>query len=288
MGESVIANGETSLQSNCVKTIARFTVDVANLNIGYVVSPNMTLNNLDWNVELRRKGDFVALILQSSSYNVSLWSCDAQATFKLFPQKELFKHDLERKLTKRTFTNRNSTYEIVDFVNYSDFLNYFVIDNQATFEIEISTCNSKTTASTGFQQIFSRLHIVLDNISYLTEKISSEVIVRDIRWNIRIEKKEGLIGVWLQAAESDLDISSTYDVTATIKLLTFDGSKQSITKSFSHAYSWGSTKGGLDSFVPFTLLMDKANKFVFEDKTHFLLEFRVEEPKSLWDFENSH
>lgn len=282
-----IATQATSSQSSCIGTIAQFTVDVADLNNNLdIVSPNVTLNNLNWNFEIRRNGDFISLLLHSSTDNVSQWSCDAQATFKVFSQHNS-KYAIEKKMSKRTFSNRNSTYEIDEPIAFSNFLNNFVVDNQTTFQIELFTCNSKTNTSTAFQQIYSRIHIILDNVSQLNEIVSSQVVVRDIRWNIRIQRRQTVVDIFLEAEEDDLDISSNYNVTATFKLLTYDNSDKAVIKSFNHAYRWGSTKGGFDSFVYFSFLMDKNNKLVFDDRSHLLVEFKVEEPQSLWDFENT-
>lgn len=221
----------------------------------------------------------MAVYLKSYTKQAIKYSCDAQANFKLHPQQTTVPFT-ERALHKRTYTDITTMHEIADFIDYSHLMNHYVIDNHTIFEIEISTFQSKRK-SPGFQQIYSRIHILLDNVSQLNEIVSSEVIVRDVRWKVRTER----INLYLEAAQDDLEKSSTYDITATIKLLRFDKNMEPIIKRFTHEYHSASTKAGISPFLQWSQFMDKYNKYVLEDKAHFLVEFNVAEPKSLWDIE---
>lgn len=273
----------SNLQSNYIGTIVRFVVDVTNLsNQQNIISPTVTLNNLEWSVGLRMNGDFISISLRSHSKNSFKYSCDAQANFKLYPQQKQ-SHVAEKSLRKLTYTDTNSINEISTFIDFSNFKNYYVIDNRATFEIEISTILSKM-APKSFQQIYSRLHITLDEVSQLNEVVSTEVILRDIRWKVRTQRQNTFLNIYLEATQADFGKSSTYDVTANIKLLRFDNG-ESYTKSFTHEYHSSSTQAGVSPVLYWSQFLDKNNKFVFQDRAHILVEFKVAEPKTLWNFE---
>lgn len=306
----------TSLQSNFIGTIVRFVVDVTNLsNDQNIISPTVTLNNLEWSVGLRKTGDSIAFSLRSYSKNSAKYSCYAQANVQLFPKQKQNQlqvaerlgasmrtrqvgrfdlnsvqlnrnvqvHTVEKSLEKRAYTDTNSMHEINAFIDYSNFRDYYVIDNRATFEIEISTILANLVPK-GFQQISSRLHITLDDVSQLNEVVSSEVIVRDVRWKVRTQRQGDSLNMYLEAAQDDFEKSSTYDVTATVKVLRFDNG-QSLNKSFTHEYHLTSTKAGISPVLQWSQFIDKSNKFVFQDRAHLLVEFKVAEPTTLWNIE---
>lgn len=281
---NVVANDDLTTESDLtsVATILQYTPNgLDELQYGKK-SQSFLLNDVVWYVYLYSSNSGISLGLQSSALSGSSWSSDAELTFKLFPKVETA-NVIEKKLTKRTYSDRNPSHEIVEFIEYRDFLNDYTIDYEADFEIEITTSKSKRSSELGFQQIYSKFHIPLDDVSNLLTKTSPEVIVRDIKWKVVIERKGEKFGVFLEADKNDMDKTTSYVVVVIIKILTHDGSKSPYFQTFAGNVRWGSNFLGNSTILTWEEFTKPDNKYVLYNEAHLLVEIKVEEPKSLWD-----
>lgn len=282
---------------NGLAVVLRFDADVTFLSSRCVESSSVVLNNIEWSVKLCKDepsiNSFVNVILKShvGAYNhVPRWTCNAQATFKLLP-KSSHMQNIQKQLTTQRFTEINTSHAINAFVNWNAFFTHYVSNNQAAFEIAISTNSINVEESRDLDQITSRVHVMLPNVSRLGRTTSPEVIVRGIKWRVVVERFNDNLGVHLEANEGDLGTSSTWGqiehkVVANFKLLTYDPTARSIIQSFTNTYYWGASKRGFDCFIGWYSFIDGSRKFILDDKANLLVEFTVGEAKSLWEIDD--
>lgn len=284
----------TTSQVNCLASVFRFTADVSYLSQRCVESSNVTLNNLSWKVQICKgtynSGDTIDVTLAASSDGShSNWSTEAEATIKLHPKKTV--QLIEKTLPKTKFTSDDFERTIKNVVSYSDFMSNFVYDNLAEFEIALSTVHLAEKEQTDVDVIKTRLHVMLDDVSNLVKSETSEFVVRGIRWKVVVERiggaQEGLGGtlaIYLEAAEEDFGNSLSYDVEMQFTLLTFDKNAPVSSEAYSQVFHWGATKGGANNFMRWEIFLDPSRKFILDNRANLLVEFKVSEPKTLWDF----
>lgn len=285
MGGRVFAN-EARADVSSLDTIIQFTPDLTELeNSDCLESPHIELNNLQWSIILCKKEInaqlFLSVQLHSDSPHKDVWSSDAIANFKLFPQGGNVAV-VEKTLTKQTYSNRNPSHEIENFINYDIFMRDYVSDFEANFEIEISTSKSKKSES-GLQQIYTKFHVLLNNVTNLGKRILPEVILRDIGWTVVIERNDDKISLFVEANKNDFDKSVSYDTSATITVLSLDSQKPVFAPTISNNIRWSSNKLGKNDFMEWTSFTDPDNKFILDNEAHLLIEIKVGAPKSLWE-----
>lgn len=256
-----------------------------------VESSEITLSNVSWKVKLCKRQtsngtDVVDFYLQSLSNEHEYWSSDAQATIKLLPVNDIDRI-LVRKLAKRNYKNTNSANAVKAFISWEDFVQNYVNDNVAKFEIELSTNGVTHYAPRNVTQSFSRVQILLDDVSKLEDFNSSNVVVQGVNWKVHVQRKDYYLGVFLEADEDDFSMGSSYNVTAVFKLLSFDFNTKPLTKTLVHNYRWGSTEQGFKEYLYWDDFLTSNNKYVFQGRAHLLVQFKVADPESLWDVEGN-
>lgn len=290
MGGSASINAVDALNCSQVDYLAstfRFAVDITALQNSFVLSPAIELNTVQWRVQLQFTYLFESITAHLVPYsdNAALkWSCDAEATYKLVDANGILSPGNTSK--KLTYSYTNSTQEITNVIGYNELMENYVSENKVTFEIYISTSRFKVKKSNGFQQIYAKVHILLKNVSALGEDVSEDMTVRGLKWRVRTAKNSTVVDVHLQAMRDNFDKELTYEVTGTVSLLSFDANTKPIVKNFNQIYRWASNVLGIDSFVRWSDLTDEESKFVLDNEAHLVVEFKVEEPKQLWDIDN--
>lgn len=283
-----------TLEANRVGSVFNATVDIRYLEHGQCAetSTSVHLNDIEWSVKLCKSVSAshasaldVALVSKVKGFGAK-WHCDAQATIKLFGQKVSV-----NQLPRNRFTNYVPQHFIRGFIHWTEFSTYHVSENQTTFEVALSTNVPNTNEPSDVDVTKARIHVMLENVSKLTTNLSPEVVVRGIRWRIATERfggaqvgMGGALSVYLAAIEEDFGISSCYKVNATFKLLTYDPNVKPAENTIEELYHWGVPQRGFNRFLRWESLFDAAGKYILGDKANILVEFSVEEPKSLWDF----
>lgn len=285
LGGKVIAN-EAEIGVSSLDTIVQFTPDLTELeHSNCLESPYVELNNLQWSVQLCKTQldarEYLTVRLNASSPNEIVWSSDAVANFKLFPQGQN-SAVVEKTLPKQTYSNQNPSHEIQYFIDYEIFMRDYVEDFEANFEIEISTSKTKHSDS-GLQQIYTKFHVLLKDVTNLGKRSLPEVILRGIRWTVVIERIDNKISLFVEADKNDFDKSVTYDSSAIISVLSLDSQKPAHSSKFANNIRWSSNKLGTNDFLEWTSFMDPQNQYIFDNEAHLIVEIRVGEPKSLWE-----
>lgn len=274
---------------NAVGSVFVFNADVTCLRSNCVESSSIILNNIKWSVELCRSNNnpnVIDVTLKSAMDGyVPRWNCNAQASVKLLPKTEL-RAMIEKQLPQQKFTEINASHGIVAFINLDVFFTYYVSDNRATFEIALSTNSMNIEDVADMNQIKSRVHVMLPNVSRLGRATSPVVVVQGIKWQVVVERQHENLSIYLEATESDFNRGSTYRVDANFKLLTYDPSARPVIKSFTQTYHWGATLKGFTQFISWIDFIDGSRKFILDDKANLLVEFQVE-PESLWQIDDS-
>lgn len=279
--------------STCVASFFRFTPNVQHMRSTdsiCVESEPVILSELFWKVMLCKRPistvnsgtrEVIDVSLQSSSDDSLLpWSCEAGATIKIFP---LNGTAIEKNLAKREYSNLNSTYGVKEVFSWNEFLHSFVKDNEASLEVEIFTDGAHKNAPSNVEQIYTRIHVMLDKVTDMTDYYSTNVTVRGIKWRVHVQKKDYYLGVYIQADDDDFDLSLSYKIDATIKLLTFNDKVKPIVNNFTHVYRRGWTENGFKEFMYWDTFVGTTNDYVVKDKANLLIQFRAEKPKSIWD-----
>lgn len=266
-------------------TVFEFRANVSSLvNQEYIQSSPIPLNNLVWTVELTKNShaESLQVVLKSvSNTTLPYWTCEVYAVIKLFHKDGDETKAVTIHLDKTEYSNVKNEYINTNFIDWKNFMENYVKNNEAIFEIELSMYPLNCQKPTDINQLYQRLHITLDNVSKLKEINSSVMLLRGIKWQIRIEQNENNLTAFLSAEENDLDISSTYKVNGFFKLLSFDSDKEASVKMFNHEIRRGSSRVR-------TLLLDwnesdnESSPYVENDRINLLVEFKVGKPKSLW------
>lgn len=129
----------------------RFTLNTANLNSGWMNSPEIELRNLKWKVKFCKKstegsndtGSLAVHLESTFDKDSTKWWCDAQAAFKSLQKDDQADKSVVKYLSKKTFDKENLSHGIDDFIKWDVFLRQHVYGNQATFEIEMTTSSLK-------------------------------------------------------------------------------------------------------------------------------------------------
>lgn len=264
-------------------SVFQFTADVTDLPTKPVKSSPITLNNLKWNVILSKSEDenWVQVHLESTS-NLSYWTCMVQASLKLLPKEDIEDEAIIASWKNVKFSHVNITYSNPQFIGWDDFINNYVNEDlEATFEIELSTSLLNCKKPSDINQIYTRLHITLENVGKIQEIVSSEMIVRGVRCRVRFVKKENILNATLIANETDIETYLSYNVSGIFKLLSFDGSTEPSVLNFTHYYRRGSSQVE-KTLLDLTILENGTSPYVEDNRANVLVEFKVDKPKSLW------
>lgn len=283
-----MATDEITSKLDCFVTLFRFTVNANALeSTNCVESSNVVLRDVSWKVKLCKRPtkdidttkatNVVDIFLISALDDGSgKWSCEAQAVFTLLQKEGQNDKTIRNVLQKQQFGDANLSFGIENFVDWDKFLAEYVNDNKAFLDVEISTNPLQRIVPSKMVQLYTRLHMFVENVSKLDEIFSSEVIVQGIKWKIHIEKIADNLAVYLLASDIT-DMSWSYSGDIKIELLSYDG--RPLAQRLGHDFSWATPEAGFDKFLSWSEFIDSKNKYVVNDKANFIVEFKVDEPK---------
>lgn len=283
-----------TLKLNDIGTVFLLKVNTEILNKTCEYSFEIELNNVKWKVKFCKKStDGDANIQALAVYLVAAfdksemeWSCDAQAVFKLFQKDGRAVNCVVKDLSKKTFDKRNPCHGIDDFIKWDDFLQNHVNENQAKFEIEISTgvLERKSMALHDMERVSAQFHVAIEGASKLTNCFSSEVVLQGVRWKVSCTKSGEFLVVYLSGNEDDIDSNWSYNVAAKFTLMSFKSDIKPISYKFVHEYGadfdWGYPK-----FLKWSEFIDENKKYVSRDKANLFVEMKVEQPKPIWNIQ---
>lgn len=276
-----------SVNVSCLGSVIRFTSDVSKIVSRCIESPEINLNNLLWKVKICYENSFFWAYLQSSSsVRASNWTCDARATIKALPNN---KHEgiFVRQLPNYRYSE-SKTNQRIELMSWSLFTSNYVNENEANFEIEISTIPVIRANSPPSMNLISTTFVIpLDNVNNLTAINSSVVVVQGVKWRVQVRRNNQNLSLYLMADdENDFSLGTFYSVEAYFKLLTFHINTKSVVKSFTHHYSYGSLVNGIDDFLSWSTFTESNSKFIIQNKARIVVQLNVGEPQStLWDID---
>lgn len=280
-------------RSNYLGTIFRFIINVNYLESSCIESSDIILSDVSWKVKFCKgrsnadgKNDTNALDFELSSVfgeNTATWSCKAFMTLKLFHKNGQDNSTLVLNLSEQMFSNTNASFGIKSFLSWDTFLEQYVQNNEASFEIEMSTTPLILKVSSEVEQIYTKFLLILDHRSKLRESFLPEVIVRGIKWRIHTKTlRNDTVCSHLQAV--DIGTNWSYKVSASISIVNENG--PAYTYKFNHTFSRESSEAKPKNIM---LKNVQHSDFVNLDeisnmigKTVLLVEIKVDEPKPLW------
>lgn len=199
-------------------------------------SPVFELSQIFWRTKLcsvlSGNAKTVYIYLESS-FTSNYWSCEVQAKFKVHPKSSSYS-PIAGTITKKKFTNTNPIYGFDTYTSWSTFKNNYVdVDQLATFEVDIATSGLNRTI--GAEDASVKFHFLVEDVSKFTYKASPVLNVRNINWNVIVERGPQNLEVMLQADKNDMDIDLSWYVTASFKLLSLTYGSAAATK-FSYTF----------------------------------------------------
>lgn len=279
------AEGKASSKLNSFATAFRFTMETSRLTKTPIVTPSIELNGVQWTVQFKYKNHNLDIHLIPNFDHATVDSVEVEASYKLLQRIDREDKTFAKFLTKRLIEKQNAKPLTMEkFVNWNDFKLNFEYQQQATIEIEIITNPLKRKdlrPPHGLDVMTKKALIELENLNAMDQKVASEFELRDIKWSIYTEKKNGSLAVYLKANEKDLDKLS-WEVHATLTLLSFDNNVELIQRTFTHNYGVASPMRGIEKFVSWTELFDQNKKFVLNDKANLFVDIKVDEVKQIW------
>lgn len=287
---SVNRNPSTSV-INPIENVIQLVVDVNDLELNCIESPDYILNALPWKIKLCKsivdsnntKRNVVNASLESPFGDyMSKWSCKAGAIFKLFPKNRKNDEIIVKNITKDTFDSMSTSQGIDEIVSWETFLDKYVLENEALFEINISTESPYRKVETELTSV--KFHVFAENITKPGIFSSPRVVVRGIHWNVSIGKQGNSLAIYLHADENDMDPNESMEVTATMTLMPMDDSVQPESGQFTRLFGKRhNTNRGFSDLISWDKFIEPNNKFIENDTATFLVELSVGEPKLHWN-----
>lgn len=279
------AEGKASSKLNSFATTFRFTMETSRLTKTPIVTPSIELNGVQWTVQFKYKNHNLDIHLIPNFDHATVDSVEVEASYKLLQRIDREDKTFAKFLTKRLIEKQNAKPLTMEkFVNWNDFKLNFEYQQQATIEIEIITNPLKRKdlrPPHGLDVMTKKALIELENLNAMDQKVAAEFELRDIKWSIYTEKKNGSLAVYLKANEKDLEKLS-WEVHATLTLLSFDNNVESIQHTFTHSYGVASPMRGVEKFISWTDLFDQNKKFVLNDKANLFVDIKVDGVKQIW------
>lgn len=164
-----------------------------------------------------------------------------------------------------------------------------ILNHQVPLLLDSEVSPNDETPPVVVNGIFASLHVLLDNVANDTQLdyYSPEVVLQGVKWKIHIQRVDKYLGVFLEANNDDLDLSLSYTVDASFKLLIFSDPKTAIrnpiNRQFLHHYRRGWSKHGFANFIEWYDFVHPKHDYVVRNKANFFIQFKAEQPKSVWD-----
>lgn len=276
-----------SASSYCFATIFRFTADVSMLASGSVVSPEIRLSDVNWKIELQKKTDETGIknvlgvfLVSKFDKNTENFSIKAQAAFKLLRNDGQMEESIIKHLPKVRFSSIKQSHGFDDFVDWIDFLDRFVNENGAVFEIEITA--EPLIQTFGLDIGYAKFRVVVNDVSELDSCYSSETVVRGIKWKLRIQRQDESLSAFLYGDTNDMDKHWSYRTECTLKLVSFHEDVRSIKYSFKHDFCMEMNALGYNKLLDWSDFVSAEKQYVRNDNACFIIEMKVDEPKPMW------
>lgn len=281
----VYPTNKANLTLNNFATVFRFTLDVLRLQTTNTISsPYIELNGVNWLIRFNQLNNNINVSLVPS-FNYGAGAVEVEAAFKLYQKQDKKDKSFVRLLSKRLVSSYKSVSTTIEnFIDLKDFMENYVYENKATFEIEIITnplSRKDLSPQLGLDVVSKKIFVEVENVNNLFQNISALTEVRGVDWKVLTEMKQGKFGVYLQADENHLGKWS-YEVDATFKLLSFNSSVESIQNSFTHNFHLGSTTRGFENVLGWSDMI--GNGFVVNNTANLFVDIKVGDPQPLWSF----
>lgn len=279
-----------SFGSSCISGKFLYTVNIPIKTFTTAESSEIESSRVQWKVKLCKKSSVLAVYLESSlgseSSETLKWSCEAQAAFKLLHKDGRNDKSIVKYLPKQKFGHSNLCSGFEDFINWTDFLEYHVADNQAVFEIEISTNPLKLNYRSEVDQTYAKFRVILNDVSTAQCYDSPKIFLRGVEWwTYIIQEKNGDLSLGLSANTKQMISNWSYKASAVFKLLSYADEiapleRRIETAEFRHEMDscWG-----LYQFIRWPELFDVHKQYVLGDQGIMEIELNVNEPTPLWD-----
>lgn len=191
-------------------------------------SSEVRLSDLQWKVTILRSAasGYVGVYLVAKSEGATYkWTCDAQAVFKLRHKDGHNDQSVVKCLAKHKFSDENLCSGIEEFMAWKEFLEHFVVNNKATFEIEISTnplklITTPTSDVSDIDQRYVKFRVSIKKLSAAADAVyTPEIVVGGIRWKIKAQKRNMAYSILVGATKEDMFSNWSYIANITLSLL---------------------------------------------------------------------
>lgn len=259
------------------ETFFRIRVTVDEIESKCVKMPDFQLSLVFWTIQLCNTPDAVnASLVSYYAREGRQWSSKAEAIFRLMPKDDGSREPIEQTISSQ-FDNKNPSFGIEELVSWSVFMEEYVQENAAIFEVEISTEAPIRVMHT--EQISSRSIVVLNNISNFDNQLTSEFWVRGMKWRVyAVKTEENTFGMYLHVDQSDVLKNEIMTVQGNFELQTW-GYGSPYQQSFRGDVTKKTNRLGSPKFLSWESFVNANNTFVLNDVAKIIVNFSVSEPK---------
>lgn len=260
--------------------IVKFKIDPTEIGSkigGCAESNDFILSGISWKVKVcitdeLLSNDAIVELVSNLIGDTETWSCQAEATVKLLsPQKTGKPHKGE--LKSFTHSKAEPSNSLKKFIKWDVMKKKYLMNGVATFEFDIKT--KIPNRSPKSEQYTTKFQVRAKQVRSLGEQYSNEVVVHGIRWRVLTSKMQDNFAVFICANENDTDITKSWKVSATIKLLSADKDK-SISKPVPETtIDWTQTKLGHTDFMKWDEFTNKEKKYVQNNAALLEIELTV-------------
>lgn len=251
-------------------------------------SHKVVLCGIPWRVRVckrlnSKKEDVVDVLLVCSPKTSLDWNCHAKATITLHSSKSE-QPSYVKNFPKCEFKKDSASNGLTSFMSWSDFQRY-VYNDQICVGVLLAANPPFYVNESEILQTSTRFLFNVNNISKLESKSSAEMKVGGTAWYINLRRKDGYLAVYTHESRNPLNQYWTWEMKCSLKLLSFDESRESVQREFDHCYNLNSRGWGFSKFLHWDTFIDPTKKYVSKDKAVFEIELKVSQPKPLWNID---
>lgn len=299
------------MESSSFRKIFTFSADVKNLVMTHEESSAFRLNNMQWKIKicktaagcvavylvcedksflpqfLKKLSWWANYLLKISLLDTDKWSCETQTQFKLLHKSGENNRSVVKSLLKQTFSHAKPCHGIEHFMEWNEFMEDFVVNNEATLQIEILSkplmFESIIASTSNIDQSYCKFRVLIENVSKFRFVSSRKVVLRGIRWYISIRKKGNHLSIYLCYITKDMPLNWYYKVNATLSLLSYHEDSPPLRRFIEGNFRRELYANcGYPNFISWESFIDTNNGYVHNNCATLEFKIKVDEPKELW------
>lgn len=275
---------------NRFEVFERFKVNIEDIEkqeSKCVESPAFQLNALNWIIRACKKAEkdegeadekdrFQIFLVANFGDSDADKICEAKVHFTLLAKEGVQAREGSFDYTKFT---KNYVHGFKTFVKWDqEFKDNHVQNNIATIEATITTKSPIVQSNSQFEQLSTKVNVMVKDVSKLGQKYSNEFVFRNIRWKVLSLQKNNFFASYVYANPDDMGLNQSWNVTANFQVIS-PVKDQTVKRKFVNViFNWRNSNWGFQDLVKWSDFMDEKKQFVISNSALLEVELIVVGP----------